>query len=69
MLTVTLYTRTDCHLCDQAKIDLEALQEKFFGLKGHRSVGGIRVSMYNALPLEGIEKLVDFMERFFARNH
>ena len=34
------------------------------GLKGHRSVGGIRVSMYNAMPLQGIEKLVDFMKSF-----
>ncbi len=38
------------------------------GLKGHRSVGGVRVSMYNAMPLEGIEKLTGFM-RDFARKH
>ncbi|OGL45770.1 MAG: phosphoserine transaminase [Candidatus Schekmanbacteria bacterium RBG_13_48_7] len=36
----------------------------FHGLKGHRSVGGIRVSMYNALPLEGIQKLTEFMKKF-----
>lgn len=36
----------------------------FVGLKGHRSVGGIRVSMYNAMSLEGIEKLVDFLKKF-----
>lgn len=34
------------------------------GLKGHRSVGGIRASIYNAFPLEGVETLVDFMGRF-----
>lgn len=34
------------------------------GLKGHRSVGGVRASIYNAMPLEGVEKLVDFMESF-----
>ncbi|MFH1807461.1 MAG: 3-phosphoserine/phosphohydroxythreonine transaminase [Pseudomonadota bacterium] len=34
------------------------------GMKGHRSVGGIRISMYNALPLAGIEKLVGFMKDF-----
>lgn len=38
------------------------------GLKGHRSVGGIRVSMYNAMPLAGIEKLVDFMKSFKAAH-
>ncbi|NIA29275.1 MAG: 3-phosphoserine/phosphohydroxythreonine transaminase [Actinobacteria bacterium] len=38
------------------------------GLKGHRSVGGIRVSMYNAMPLQGIEKLVDFMKSFKAAH-
>lgn len=38
------------------------------GLKGHRSVGGIRVSMYNAMTLEGVQKLVDFMEDFHRKN-
>jgi phosphoserine aminotransferase len=55
----------------------EALEEKFVktasaeglvGLKGHRSVGGIRVSMYNAMGVEGVEKLVDFMGRFRKDN-
>ena len=41
----------------------EAAKENLHGLKGHRSVGGIRVSMYNAMPLEGIEKLTAFMRR------
>ncbi|MEA2030552.1 MAG: 3-phosphoserine/phosphohydroxythreonine transaminase [candidate division Zixibacteria bacterium] len=40
----------------------------FVGLKGHRSVGGIRVSLYNALPLEGAEKLAKFMENFKKKN-
>jgi phosphoserine aminotransferase len=34
------------------------------GLKGHRSVGGIRASIYNAVPLEGVETLVAFMQNF-----
>lgn len=38
----------------------------FAGLKGHRSVGGIRVSMYNAMPLQGVEALVDFTKKFRA---
>jgi phosphoserine aminotransferase len=38
------------------------------GLKGHRSVGGVRASIYNAFPYEGAERLVDFMKEFSARN-
>ena len=38
------------------------------GLKGHRSVGGIRASMYNALPLEGAQRLADFMVEFAKNN-
>ncbi len=41
-----------------------ASKKGFIGLKGHRAVGGIRASMYNALPLEGVEKLADFMKEF-----
>ena len=42
----------------------EATKLKLIGLKGHRSVGGIRASMYNALPVEGAQKLADFMVKF-----
>lgn len=38
------------------------------GLKGHRSVGGIRASIYNAFPKEGVEKLIDFMRNFSQKN-
>ena len=38
------------------------------GLKGHRSVGGIRVSIYNAMPLEGVKALVELMEEFAKKN-
>jgi phosphoserine aminotransferase len=37
-------------------------------LKGHRSVGGMRASIYNAMPMEGVEALVEFMEEFRRRN-
>ena len=37
-------------------------------LKGHRSVGGMRASIYNAMPVEGVKKLVDFMKKFEAEN-
>ncbi|MEN6483419.1 MAG: 3-phosphoserine/phosphohydroxythreonine transaminase, partial [Syntrophobacteraceae bacterium] len=38
------------------------------GLKGHRSVGGCRASIYNAIPLEGVQALVDFMKDYVKRN-
>jgi phosphoserine aminotransferase len=37
-------------------------------LKGHRSVGGMRASIYNAMPVEGVEALIEFMEEFRAKN-
>ena len=37
-------------------------------LKGHRTVGGMRASIYNAMPMEGVEALVAFMKDFEARN-
>jgi len=40
----------------------------FIGLKGHRSVGGIRASIYNAFPLEGVQALVEFMQNFEKEN-
>jgi phosphoserine aminotransferase len=38
------------------------------GLKGHRSVGGCRASIYNAMPVQGVEKLRDFMLAFRDKN-
>jgi phosphoserine aminotransferase len=46
----------------------EAASEGFLELKGHRSVGGCRASIYNAMPPEGVEALRDFMEGFALRN-
>ena len=42
----------------------EAAKAGFVSIKGHRSVGGMRASIYNAMPVEGVEKLVRFMEEF-----
>lgn len=42
----------------------EASAAGFVNLKGHRSVGGMRASIYNAMPMEGVEKLVEFMKKF-----
>ena len=46
----------------------EAAAAGFVNLKGHRSVGGMRASIYNAMPIEGVEKLVAFMEEFEKAN-
>lgn len=51
-----------------AKFIAEATAAGFVNLKGHRTVGGMRASMYNAMPREGVEKLVQFMERFEKIN-
>jgi len=52
----------------EAKFITEAQAAGFGGLKGHRSVGGIRVSMYNALEPAGIMALTDFMKEFAKKN-
>lgn len=46
----------------------EATAQGFIGLKGHRSVGGIRASIYNAMPVKGVEQFVDFMKQFEKKN-
>ncbi len=51
-----------------AKFVKEAAAAGFVNLKGHRTVGGMRASIYNAMPLEGVKKLVAFMEDFEKRN-
>ncbi len=51
-----------------AKFVKEATENDFVNIKGHRSVGGMRASIYNAMPVEGVEALVKFMGEFEARN-
>ena len=46
----------------------EAAEAGFVNLKGHRTVGGMRASIYNAMPLEGVKKLVEFMKEFEKKN-
>ena len=50
------------------KFCAEAAEAGFVNLKGHRLVGGMRASIYNAMPTEGVDKLVDFMEKFRKEN-
>ena len=51
-----------------AKFVKEVTAAGFVNLKGHRTVGGMRASIYNAMPVEGVEKLVAFMKDFEAKN-
>ena len=51
-----------------AKCIAEAKKTGFINIKGHRSVGGMRASIYNAMPIEGVEKLVEFLGKFEQEN-
>ena len=51
-----------------AKFIKEATASGFVNLKGHRTVGGMRASIYNAMPTEGVAALVDFMKKFELDN-
>mgnify|MGYP001026687807 CR=1 FL=1 len=51
-----------------AKFVKESIENGMTNLKGHRSVGGLRASIYNAMPIEGVEKLVSFMKKFEEEN-
>ena len=52
----------------EKKFVQEALENNLVGVKGHRSVGGMRASIYNAMTLEGVETLADFMKKFKKSN-
>ena len=65
MMNVTFVTG-DADL--DKKFASEAAANGLVNLKGHRSVGGMRASIYNAMPYEGVEKLVSFMKNFAKNN-
>jgi len=52
----------------EATFITEATEKNLVGLKGHRSVGGIRASIYNAFPVEGVDALISFMKEFEAKH-
>jgi len=52
----------------EAKCVAEGLARNLVGLKGHRSIGGMRASIYNAMPVEGVQELVKFLEEFQENN-
>ncbi|MEE0841157.1 MAG: 3-phosphoserine/phosphohydroxythreonine aminotransferase, partial [Acutalibacteraceae bacterium] len=51
-----------------AKFVAESKAAGFVNLKGHRSVGGMRASIYNAMPVDGVKKLIEFMKKFEEEN-
>ena len=60
------FTMADAEL--EKKFVDEGEREGFIGIKGHRSVGGLRASVYNAMPEEGAKALADFMKEFLRKN-
>ncbi|MBR1919363.1 MAG: 3-phosphoserine/phosphohydroxythreonine transaminase, partial [Spirochaetales bacterium] len=52
----------------EAKFVEESKKAGMLGLKGHRSVGGLRASLYNACPIEDVQALADFMKEFERKN-
>jgi len=52
----------------EAQCVAEGLEKGLVGLKGHRSIGGMRASIYNAMPTDGVKALVDFMKEFQEKN-
>ena len=54
--------RSGCQICERSK------RSRTENLKGHRTVGGMRASIYNAMPYEGVEALVAFMKKFEEEN-
>ena len=52
----------------ETKAVAEGLERDLVGLKGHRSVGGMRASIYNAMPLEGVKRLASFLTEFKQKN-
>ncbi len=65
LMNVTFFTGNDEM---DAKFIKETAAKGFSNLKGHRSVGGMRASIYNAMPMAGVEALVKFMKEFEAVN-
>ena len=64
-MNVTFRTKSDA-------IDAEFIKQSekhgIIGIKGHRAIGGMRASLYNAMPIEGVQHLVDFMRAFENRG-
>ena len=59
---------TDDKDMDDLNLVKEAKEAGLVNLKGHRTVGGMRASIYNAMPKEGVEALVAFMKKFEEEN-
>jgi len=66
-MNVTFVMQPDYAGLEKAFLDF-TVERGLIGLKGHRSVGGFRASLYNALSIEGVQALVDAMKDFEAKN-
>lgn len=53
----------------EKKFSQEAAKEGLIGVAGHRSVGGLRFSLYNAIEPEGVDRLISFMKKFEQENN
>ena len=51
------------------KFVAEAKAQGLVNLSGHRSIGGMRASIYNAMPMEGVDALIEFMKRFEVEHN
>ena len=60
---------TEAKICQLGGLEGHRSEQGLGGVKGHRSVGGMRASIYNAMPVEGCQALADFMERFWKEHH
>ena len=65
---VNIPFRVKCDETLENKFLKEAQDAGLIELKGHRSVGGCRASCYNAMPIEGVEALINFMKKFREEN-
>ena len=78
LMNVPFLTKYSTEATDEESVEKEkAINDKFVkeaaaagfvNLKGHRLVGGMRASIYNAMSLEGVKALVEFMKKFAAEN-
>ena len=73
LLQITrLFTVTNSLHIDVLDIDDEFLtmanKSGLYNLKGHRTVGGMRASVYNSMPIEGVERLISFMRKFESKQ-
>ena len=67
---MTIISGVNCeNTAESIEMAKEAKEAGIVNIKGHRTVGGMRASIYNAMPLEGVEALIAFMKKFEEENY